>query len=56
MIATFKTLTVTLLGLCLVGLLSSCSQGPAEKVGQSIDHAVQDTKDAAKDAKNDVTK
>jgi hypothetical protein len=49
-------LIVGLLGLGLTTLLVSCKKGPAEKVGEKIDNAVQDTKDAARDVKDDLTK
>ena len=40
----------------LAGLVTSCEKGPAQKVGESIDKGVQNTKDALHDAKEDVTR
>ena len=34
----------------------SCEKGPAEKIGEKIDKGVQNTKDAAKDVKDDINK
>ena len=51
-----KTLTMITLGLCLAGLAASCDKGPAQKAGEKIDNAVQDTKDTVKDAARDVKK
>lgn len=51
-----KILTVALLGLSLAGSVMSCKKGPVEKTGEKIDNAVQDTKDTARDIKDDVTK
>jgi hypothetical protein len=51
-----KTVMAATLALSLMGFVSSCEKGPAEKVGEKIDNAVQDTKDAAKDVKDKVTK
>lgn len=51
-----KLLILSLLALSLAGLAMSCKKGPAEKAGEKVDNAVQDTKDAAHDLKNDVTK
>jgi hypothetical protein len=51
-----KILATAMLGLSLAAFSSSCSKGPAEKAGENIDNAVQDTKDAAKDLKDDVKK
>lgn len=47
---TLNILFVGLLGLIIVGAISGCEKGPAEKAGQKIDEAVTDTKDAVKDA------
>jgi hypothetical protein len=53
---TRQFLILGLLGLGLTAMLASCKKGPAEKVGEKIDNAVQDTKDAARDVKDDLTK
>jgi len=49
-------LILSLLALILGAALASCNKGPVEKVGEKIDNAVQDTKDAARDVKDDLTK
>lgn len=53
---TVKMMFAVLLGLGLVGLVSSCEKTPAEKVAQKVDKAVQDTRDAVHDAKDDLSK
>jgi hypothetical protein len=49
-----KETTKILMAAVVVGLLAatsmSCNKGPAEKVGESIDKGVQNTKDAVHDA------
>lgn len=51
-----KTLVSAMLGLSLAILAGSCKKGPAEKVGEKIDNAIQDSKDTARDIKDDVKK
>ena len=51
-----KILTLALLSFSLAVFVASCKKGPAEKVGEKIDNAVQDTKDAARDMKDDLKK
>ena len=47
-------LYVGLVGACLAGLTIACDKGPAQKAGEQIDNAVQDTKDAVRDTAHDV--
>jgi hypothetical protein len=49
-----KMFYVALVGVCLAGLTLACDKGPAQKAGEKIDNAVQDTKDAVRDAGHDV--
>jgi hypothetical protein len=51
-----KLLLLCLFAFNLAVLASSCEKGPAEKLGEKIDNGVQNTKDAARDLKDDVTK
>ena len=45
---------VAFVGVCLAGLTVACDKGPAQKAGEKIDNAVQDTKDSVRDAGHDV--
>ncbi|HXC65028.1 MAG TPA: hypothetical protein VNZ67_11770 [bacterium] len=49
-----KLFYVALVGACLAGLTIACDKGPAQKAGEKIDNAVQDTKDAVRDTAHDV--
>ncbi len=48
----FKRILLAGVALSLVASFSACEKGPAEKVGENIDKAAKDTKDAVKDATN----
>jgi hypothetical protein len=47
-------LYTALVGVCLAVLTVACDKGPAQKAGEKIDNAVQDTKDAVRDTAHDV--
>ncbi|HTB34211.1 MAG TPA: hypothetical protein VK842_05075 [bacterium] len=49
-----KLFYVALVGVCLAGLTVACDKGPAQKAGEKIDDAVQDTKDSVRDAGHDI--
>ena len=49
-----KVLLTALLAVALCAIVISCQKGPAEKAGEKIDNAVQDTKDAVHDAGHDI--
>jgi hypothetical protein len=51
-----KIAAAILLGLGLTLEMAACKPGPAENVGEKIDQAVQDSKDAARDIKRDIQK
>jgi len=51
-----KLFYMALLGIALAALTVACDKGPAQKAGEKIDNAVQDSKDAAHDIKRDVSK
>lgn len=56
---TAKNIRTLALAFCLVfaggGMLTACSeQGPAEKAGENIDNAVDDTGDAINEAADDT--
>lgn len=51
-----KFLLLALFSVSVATLLSSCEKGPAEKLGEKIDNGVQNTKDAARDAADDLKK
>jgi len=43
-----------ILGLSLVGIVNAFKKGPAERVGEKIDNAVQETKNAARNLRDDL--
>ena len=51
-----KILLAAMLIFNLAAIVSSCKRGPAEKLGQDIDNGVQNTKDAVRDAADDLKK
>lgn len=50
----FITPVAIVLTLSLTMLFAACEKGPAEKAGAQVDQAVENTKDAAKDLKDNV--
>jgi hypothetical protein len=54
-----KSVKIIMAGALVLGMAltaMSCQKGPAERAGEKIDNGVQNVKDAARDAKDDVTK
>jgi hypothetical protein len=50
----FITPMTIVLALSLTMLFTACEKGPAEKAGEQIDKAVENTNDSAKDLKKNV--
>ena len=54
-----KSVKIIMAGALVLGMAlsaMSCQKGPAERAGEKIDNGVQNVKDAARDAKDDITK
>jgi len=46
----FKRMVFAMVALSLLGSLAACQEGPMERAGKKADKAVENTKDAVKDA------
>ena len=54
-----KSVKIILAGALVLGMALgslACQKGPAERVGEKIDNGARNVKDAARDAKDDITR